>query len=139
MKKTFMMIAAVAAAALMISCGSKGSKIVEGNKGELDSLSYCLGANIGRGIKSQLSDIPFEIEVVKNGMVGGLTEKSKQTHEASVDVLRTFFSQTLGERRAAHQQAFEADTTAVFQVFETPEESEEVSYRLQRSQEQLPY
>lgn len=128
MKKTFMMIAAVAAAALMISCGSKGSKIVEGNKGELDSLSYCLGANIGRGIKSQLSDIPFEIEVVKNGMVGGLTEKSKQTHEASVDVLRTFFSQTLGERRAAHQQAFEADTTAVFQVFETPEESEEVSY-----------
>ena len=123
-----MMIAAVVAAAMMISCGSKGSQIVEGNKGQLDSLSYCLGANIGTGIKSQLGDIPFELEVVKKGMVGGLTDKAKQTHEASVDVLRTFFSQTLGERRAAHQQAFQADTTAVFQVFETAEETEEVSY-----------
>ena len=60
-----MAVVALACAALVCSCGSKGTKITEGNKGEMDSLSYCLGANIGGGIKQQLGDIPFNIEVVK--------------------------------------------------------------------------
>ena len=128
MKKTFMAIVALACAALVCSCGSKGTKIVEGDLKNLDSLSYCLGANIGGGIKQQLGDIPFNIEVVKEGMKGGLTEKAKQSHEEAVDLLRTFFSQTLGERRAAHQQAVQADSTAVFNVFETAEECDELSY-----------
>ena len=128
MKKTFMAIVALACAALVCSCGSKGTKIVEGDLNNLDSLSYCLGANIGGGIKQQLGDIPFNIEVVKEGMKGGLTEKAKQSHDEAVELLRTFFSQTLGERRAAHQQAVQADSTAVFNVFETAEECDELSY-----------
>ena len=51
MKKTFMAVVALACAALVCSCGSKGAKVIEGNHGEMDSLSYCLGANIGSGIK----------------------------------------------------------------------------------------
>ena len=128
MKKTFMAVVALACAALVCSCGSKGTKITEGNKGEMDSLSYCLGANIGGGIKQQLGDIPFNIEVVKKGMQDGLTEKAKQTHDEAVEVLRTFFSQTLGERRQAYEEAYKADTTAVFNVFDTAEECDEVSY-----------
>ena len=128
MKKTFMAIVALACAALVCSCGSKGVKITEGNHATLDSLSYCLGANIGSGVKQQLGDIPFDIEVVKEGIKGGLTEKAKQSHDESVETLRTFFSQTLGERRAAHDEVAKADTTVVFQVFETAEECEAVSY-----------
>ncbi len=127
MKKTFMAIVALACAALVCSCGSKG-KITEGNHGTLDSLSYCLGANIGGGIKQQLGDIPFDIEVVKKGIKEGITNKAGQTHDEAVDILREFFSQTLGERRSAYQEAAAADTTAVFQVFETAEECEKVSY-----------
>ena len=128
MKKTFMAIVALACAALVCSCGSKGVKITEGNHATLDSLSYCLGANIGGGIKQQLGDIPFDIEVVKEGMKGGLTDKSKLSHDEAVELLRTFFSQTLNERRSAFDEVAKADTTAVFQVFETAEECEELSY-----------
>ena len=128
MKKTFMAIVALACAALVCSCGSKGVTVTEGNKGKMDSLSYCLGANFGSGIKQQLGEIPFDIEVVKGGMKGGLTNKSKQSHDEAVDILRPFFSQTLHERRSAFEEVAKADTTAVFQVFETAEECEEVSY-----------
>ena len=128
MKKTFMAVVALACAAIVCSCGSKNVKVTEGNHGTLDSLSYCLGANIGGGIKQQLGDIPFNIEVVKKGIKEGLTEKSKQSHDEAVDILRTFFSQTLGERRAAHQEALLADSTAVYKVFETEEECDELSY-----------
>lgn len=129
MKKTFLAIVALACAALVCSCGNaKSVKAVKGDTAKLDSLSYCLGANIGGGIKQQLGDIPFNIEVVKEGMQAGLTGKSKQKHDESIDLLRKFFSQTLGERRAAHQQAIQADSTAVFNVFETAEECDELSY-----------
>ena len=128
MKKTFMAIVALACAAFVCSCGSKGTKITEGNHGTLDSLSYCLGANIGSGIKQQLGDIPFDIEVVKKGIKEGITKKASQTHDESIDMLREFFSQTLGERRGAYQELALADTTAVFQVFETAEECEKISY-----------
>ena len=127
MKKTFLAMA-VLCAALVCSCGNKGTKVIEGDHAKLDSLSYCLGANIGTGVNQQLGDIPFDTAVVKDGMKDGLTGKSKQTHDESIELLRTFFSQTLGERRAAHQEAFLADTTAVFKVFETPEECADLSY-----------
>jgi FKBP-type peptidyl-prolyl cis-trans isomerase FkpA len=128
MKKTFMAVVALACAALVCSCGSKNAKITEGNHAKMDSLSYCLGANIGSGIKQQLGDIPFDIEVVKKAMKDGLTDKSKLSHDDAVGLLRTFFSQTLNERRQAFDEVAKADTTAVFQVFDTAEECEELSY-----------
>ncbi len=129
MRKTFMAIAALACAALVVSCGnSKGVKIVEGDTATLDSLSYCLGANIGNSIRMQLSDVPFDIESVKSGLKGGLTNKSKQAHEESIELLRTFFSQTLPERRAAQQESLLADSTATFNFFTNAEECEEISY-----------
>ena len=123
-----MAVVALACATLMCSCGSKNAKITEGSHAKMDSLSYCLGANIGSGIKQQLGDIPFDIEVVKQGMKGGLTNKSKLSHDDAVGLLRTFFSQTLNERRQAFDEVAKADTTAVFQVFDTAEECEELSY-----------
>ena len=128
MKKSFMVLAALVCAAMMISCGNKSTKIVEGDRGTLDSLSYCIGANIGSGIKYQLGDIPFEIENVKSGIKGGLTNKAKVSHDEAIEKLRTFFSQTLQERRAEQQAKMESDSTATFQVFETAEECEELSY-----------
>ena len=128
MKKTFMAIVALACAALVCSCGGKSIKIKEGNKGTIDSLSYCLGANIGSGIKQQLGDIPFDMEVVKGAMKAGLTDKSKQSHDESIEVLRTFFSQTLNDRRDAHKEALLQDSTAVLKIFDTAEECEEISY-----------
>ena len=128
MKKSFMVLAALVCAAMVISCGNKGVKVVEGDHGKLDSLSYCIGSNIGSGVKYQLSDIPFDIEVVKSGIKGGLTDKAKLSQDDAVAKLRTFFSQTLQERRAEQQEKLAADSTATFNVFETAEECEDLSY-----------
>lgn len=129
MKKTFMAIVALACAALVCSCGDgKSVKIVKGDEAILDSLSYSLGANIGSGVQQQLGDIPFDLESVKLGIKGGLTAKSKMSHDEAIEKLRTFFSQTLAERRAAYQEAMQADSTVVFQMFDSVEEGEELSY-----------
>ena len=128
MKKTFMAIVALVCAALVCSCGSKGVAITEGNHATLDSLSYCLGANIGSGIKQQLGDIPFDVEVVKDGMKAGLTDKAKESHDKSVERLREFFSILLNERRSSFEEIAKADSTAVFEVFESKEECEKLSY-----------
>ena len=133
MKKTILTtFAALVCAALMVSCGSKNTTITKGNEAEMDSLSYCLGANIGGSIKVQMSDIPFDIAVLKDGIKGGLTEKAKYSQEESVEVLREFFSIKLQERQAAikAQKADSTSTEAPIQIFETIEECESVSYAL---------
>ena len=126
MKKTFLAIVALACAALVCSCGSKNVKVVEGDKATLDSLSYCLGANVGGGIKQQLGDIPFNVEVVKGAMKDGMVNKSKVSHDEALESLREFFGTTLPERRAAHQEA--ANEEAEFKFFTDEEECETLSY-----------
>ncbi len=128
MKKIFSVVAALACAALVCSCGSKGTKIVEGNHATLDSLSYCFGANIGGGIKRQLGDVTFNLEVVKEALKDGLTDKSEVSQEEAIATLQEFFSQTLPERKAEHQEAIKADSTATLQLFANEEECETVSY-----------
>ena len=128
MRKVFLSVVALACAAFVCSCGSKVQNVVEGNKGKLDSLSYCLGANIGGSIKYQLSDIPFDVEVVKGAIKDGVTNKSKVSHDDAVATLRDFFSTTLPERRAAKAEAEKSDSTATFQFFLNEEECESVSY-----------
>ena len=128
MKKIFSVVAALACAALVCSCGSNGTKIVKGNTAKLDSLSYCFGANIGGGIKRQLNDVTFNLEVVKEALKDGLTNKSKVSQEEAINTLQEFFSLTLPERRVEHQEAIKADSTATFQLFADEEECETVSY-----------
>ena len=129
MKKIFVSVLALVCAVMVISCNSN-STITKGNTAKLDSLSYCLGANIGSGIKQQLSDIPFDLNVVTKAMQEGLTQKSKQTQEEAIEILREFFSTTLNERREAiaAQKADSTSTATPATIFDTEEECEAISY-----------
>ena len=130
-RKFIAAVLALACATMVISCGSKGKTITEGSKSNMDSLSYCLGANIGSGIKEQMSDIPFCLQTVKSGILEAVTETSRQTQDEAVEILREFFMQTLGERReavAAKKAEGSADASA--ELFETAEECESISYAL---------
>jgi FKBP-type peptidyl-prolyl cis-trans isomerase FkpA len=95
---------------------------------QMDSLSYCLGANMGKGVKYQLGGTPFNLDVVEVGVVKGYAQISKQTHEESIEVLRNFFSEEFGKRQAEYQKVLAADSTAVFNPFTSDEEREKVSY-----------
>ena len=130
MRKIFVTVLALACATMVISCGNKGVTVTKGNTAKFDSLSYCLGANIGAGVKEQMNDIPFNVVVVTKGMQDGLTNKAKQTQEEAVEILREFFSVTLGERREAiaAQKADSTSTAAPIAIFDTEEECETISY-----------
>ncbi len=130
MKKTFLKVAAVAVvcATMICACGNTNSNITEGNKKQMDTLSYCFGANIGGGISQQLGGIDFDLAVVRNGFVEGITKVAAQRHEEALEILRTFFSETYAERVQAHQKALEADSTAVLNLFVSQEERAELSY-----------
>ena len=137
MKKTFKTIVALACAVLVCSCAGKTNASVDeipvdeilSTKGtEMDSLSYCLGANMGMGIKYQLAATPFDAENVKTGLVKGYKQTSEQTHEQAIEVLREFFSQEFGQKQAEYQEALQADSTAVFNPFTSAEQRNKVSY-----------
>lgn len=125
-----MAVVALACAAMVVSCGGNGTTVKEGNKAKMDSLSYCLGANIGGGVKQQLFDVPFCLETVEKGMTDAFKGKAKQSHDESIAVLQGFFSETYRERQEAIA-AQAADTTATktpVSMFDTEEECETISY-----------
>ncbi len=130
MKKTFLKVAAVAivCATMVCACGNTNSNITEGKKNQMDSLSYCLGANIGGGLAQQLVGVDFDLVSAHNGFVEGITKTAAQSHDEALEILRTFFSETYAERMQAYHQALEADSTAVLKLFVSEEERADLSY-----------
>ena len=126
-----MTVVALACAALMFSCGGKaleGTKVTKGNKMKFDTLSYALGANMGGGIKQQFRDINFNIDVVNDAIEDVLKGKANEDHEASLEILREFFGETLNNRYRTYQENLKADSTAVFQAFADDAECKTISY-----------
>ena len=95
---------------------------------QMDSLSYCLGANMGMGIKHQLASTPFDAESVKVGIVKSYNQISEQTHDEAVEVLRGFFSEEFGQKQSEYQEAVKTDSTLVFNPFISEEQCKSVSY-----------
>ncbi len=124
-----MFLAVLACAALTVSC-SGDKKVTKGNPKKLDTLSYCIGAEIGMNIKQQLAFLDVNFAEVKKGVKGGLTDKADLTSDEISEMLQTFFSETLSERRAEFEDKFAQDSTLVFKPFASEAECEEISYAL---------
>lgn len=143
MKRTIMSVAvAVCSVIVLASCGGNGL-ITKGNSSKLDTLSYALGANIGYGMSYEMSDIPFDFKAIANGINDAALEKADLTQEKAIELLRSYFMETRGQRAAAiaERNAKEdsirlasGDTTKVARVaadpemFESEEERENLSY-----------
>ena len=95
---------------------------------KMDSLSYCMGVNIGEGVKYQLANTPLDLDVVKVGIVKGYTKISELSFQENFDILSNFFNEDFGKKVSEHQQALEADSTAVFNPFASELERKEISY-----------
>ena len=135
MKKIFKSALALVCFAMLCSCtGKKSERITEGDTKTMDSLSYCLGANIGLGLKQQFTmqfgELNFNLESVTLGLTEGITNTSHQSHEDAVDLLREYFAQTIGERHMAYQQAVAEDPEAKFNAFADADECSKISYAL---------
>ncbi len=135
MKKIFFAALTLACAAAVTSCSNKGATtITKGDESKMDSLSYCLGANIGFGVSGEMKDIPFNIDLVKKGIADGALDKSKQTQEEAIDILREYFMNKRNERQMQldeQKKAAEEDSTVVVDnsiMFDNAEECDEVSY-----------
>ncbi len=129
MRKLFMSLAVLACAAFTVGC-SGNKKITEGNKSQMDTLSYCIGADLGRNTKQQFGEYDFNVEEFKSGIKGGLLEKSDVTADEAMDKLDEFFSKTIAERQAEFQKLQEQDTTAIFKMFVSEDESKDIAYSI---------
>ena len=120
-------MAAIACMTMINPCF--GKQTVKADAKAMDSLSYCLGANISMSIRQQLGAISLGLSDIKSGVDKAYTRKSKQTHNEAVEVLRQFFSgEEFAKRRAAYEEAVKAGSTAPFNPFTSKKERKEVSY-----------
>ena len=131
MKKTILTVATIACVAVLALCGCKQGTVTKGSTlFGVDSLSYCLGANIGYGVSAEMVDVPFDYNKVEKGMKDGALETTKQTQEEAIDILRDYFVNKLRERRQ-HNEELAADSLAVGEplpMFENDKECSSVSY-----------
>ena len=125
-----MALAALVCAAMMVACGSEQptGKVTKGDPNKMDTLSYCVGANIGTGVRMQFAEFNLDVKSLKDGIVNGLLEKSSA--EDAFNTLNAFFRETLNDRRADFQALREHDSTAVFVPFADAEENAKVSTAL---------
>lgn len=134
MKKIILVALALACAFAAVSCSSTSKKITKGNKARIDSLSYCLGENIGFGVSNDMKDIPFNVDQVKKGIEEGAFKQAKQTQEEAIDLLREYFMTKRNERQAKideQRKAAAEDSTIVVDtsiMFENDEERDAISY-----------
>lgn len=141
MKKLFF-AAALAGAAMMAACGNK-SGIQMGSLSEFDSLSYALGANIAYSMGYEPKDIPFDYKAMDKAIKEGAFDKASESHDASIEKLRTYFMTKRGERaQAIAASRAEADSIRLAAgdstkvdypvadpaMFETEEERTDLSY-----------
>ncbi len=141
--------ALVAAAALICACsGEQSGLITKGDKSKLDSLSYALGANVGYTVNYQMADIPFDYDVIGEGLEAAAFENSAVTPEQAMQTLQEYFTSTRAmraqiveeKRQQADSIAFAngADSAAVLatraalkadaDMFESESQRKEVSY-----------
>ncbi len=140
--KKILLAAVLAGAALTTACGDKGG-VRMGSLSEFDSLSYALGANIAYGMKHEMADIPFDSKAIDKGIKEGALDKAEQSHDESLELLRSYFMTKRGERaRAIAAKRAEADSIRLAngdstkveyvaadpEMFETEEERAELSY-----------
>lgn len=127
MKRVAAALATIACVAMINPCF--GKQAVKADAKAMDSLSYCLGANISMGIKRQLGSITLGLSDVKNGVDKAYTRKSKQTQKEAVEILRQFFvGEEFTKRSAAYEEAVKAGSTAPFNPFTSKKERKEISY-----------
>ena len=137
----------VAVAAVLCSCGGSGSetKMTMGDLSEMDTLSYATGVNLANSLGYQMTDIPFDVTVIEEGLRAGALDKASQSHDEAVEQLRDYFmnkrqarAQEIAAKRAEQDsiRLAEGDTTKMIYpqadeaMFESEEEREALSYAL---------
>lgn len=116
MKKVLLSAAVAVAAMVLASCGGSQSEtlIVKGSASKFDSLSYALGANIAFDVTSQMSDMPFDYQQIKEGFEHGAFGKGDMSAEEALSELQNYFMSVRPERmQIVAQRRAEADSLAI--------------------------
>ncbi len=114
--KKVVISALVAGAAVMVSCsgGQQQGLISTGDSSKMDSLSYALGANVAFSVKYQMADVPFDFNVMTEGLEDAAFDKSNVTAEEAISLLQAYFMETRAERAAiVEAKRNEADSVAI--------------------------
>lgn len=136
MKKIIFGAAMLVCAAAMVSCGGKApSGISKGSRSKMDTLSYAIGMDVGRGIAGDMPEMKFDAALLAKNAENALFNKGMKSEDA-VAVLEDFFSNKRPERlQKLNEEMRERmkDSTAApidpkeVDIFENDAERKEVS------------
>lgn len=139
MKKIIYGAAALMFAAMTVSCGGNSSSLITtGDKSKLDTLSYAIGTDIGRGVTGDMPELKFDMAALIDGTQTALRSNAGKTdkkHEEAIEVLQNFF---MNERPQRMQELmapqFGTDSIpsqpdpSQIDIFTDDKERKEVSY-----------
>jgi FKBP-type peptidyl-prolyl cis-trans isomerase FkpA len=122
---------ALLACALFItpSFGQSEKILIEETK-DVDTLSYCIGVDVGQSVKHQFEGLNLKVEELENGIKGALNRNSHISNDNALSMLEHFFDVTVTERQAKFQKEQERNPNALFRVFESVEEEGRILYAL---------
>ena len=130
MKKTIVLALAICA---VVATACSSNKVTKGDTSKLDTLSYCIGADMGMTFNHQFTQLDFKginIEQVKAGLKDGLIDSPEVTVEEARESLQEFFSKTYQERKSEFEAKKATDSTAVFLPFVDEKENNKIAYAI---------
>ena len=132
MKKIFnLAVVALICGAVAVGCcnGGKKSLLTKGDKSTLDTLSYCMGANLGEFVRTRIADIPFNFEKLDQGLEQAAFGKGKWSPEEAQEIFQQLIIPV--NDRFGQLMRQKQDTTATaepIQIFETEGQRDSLSY-----------
>ena len=121
MKRIFnVVVVALFAGAVAVSCNGGKSMVTKGNTSEMDTLSYAMGANLGEFLSTRLAELPFNYEKLEKGLQTAALGKAKWSAEEAQEVFQSLIG-PVNDRfgRLMQQKQMQAqDSTAVAEPIE---------------------
>ncbi len=132
MKKIFKMaVAALVCGAVAVSCCGNGKKslLTKGSSSKMDTLSYCMGANLGEFVSTRIADIPFNFDKLDQGIEQAAFNKAKWNAEEAREIFQGLIIPV--NQRFSELMRQKQDTTSTaepIKIFETEGQCDSLSY-----------
>lgn len=120
MKRIFnVVVVALFAGAVAVSCNGGKSMVTKGNTSEMDTLSYAMGANLGEFLSTRLAELPFNYEKLEKGLQTAALGKAKWSAEEAQEVFQSLIG-PVNDRfgQVMRQKQMQQDSTEVAEPIE---------------------
>lgn len=130
MKRSLIVVMILVCATFVNPCyGQERRSVVEGDPLVVDTMSYCVGAAFAATLRSGDSKIfDFNVSELNKGIKEGLNDAEHPQFAECYNLLDTFFSKTIVERKNEFDKSHAENSLSRFEPFRDDEERNHISY-----------